>query len=50
MDSSDKKNMARFFNTVVTNNNTEKVAEKRTGDDGEDVKHIIIKAFQRVHV
>ena len=50
MNSSDKTKVARFFRPVVANNNTEKVAETRTGDDGEDAEHIISEAFQRVHV
>ena len=49
-DSSDKTNVACFFNPVVANNNTEKVLERITGDNGEDVEHVISKAFQCVHV
>ena len=49
-DSSDKKKRSQFFNPVVAINNTEKVLEKRTCDNGEDVEHVIGKALQRVHV
>ena len=50
MNSSNKTKVARFFRPFVANNNTEKIAETRTGDDGENVEHIISEAFQRVHV
>ena len=49
-DSYDRTKVKRFFDTVVFTTNTEKLAEKRTGDNGEDVEHAISKAFQRVHV
>ena len=48
--SSDRKKVSRFFNPVVAPKNTEKVVEKRTGENGEDVEHVIGKAFKRVHV
>ena len=46
IDSSDNTKVARFFRPVVSTKNTDKVAETRTGDDGEDVEHIIGKDFQ----
>ena len=48
--SSDKTKVAWFFHPIVATNNTEKLVEKRTGENGEDVKHVIRKAFQCVHV
>ena len=39
----------RFFHTVVSTKNTQKL-EKITGDNGEDVEHIISKEFQCFHV
>ena len=35
---------------LLTLRTQDKLAENRTGDYGEDVKHIIRKAFQHVHV
>ena len=49
-DSSDKTKVARFFNPVYLTKNTEKVVENRTGVNGEVVEHVIIKAFQWVHL
>ena len=49
-DSSDKTNVTRFFNTVVSTKKSDKVLEKRTCDDGEDVGHVITKEFQLVHI
>ena len=43
-------NVARFFHPVVSAKNTEKIMEKITSADGEDVEHDISKSFQRVHV
>ena len=48
--SSDMMKVARFFHTVVSTKNEEKLVEKRTGDDGEDVEHISRKTFQCFHV
>ena len=42
--------MAWFFHAVVDTKNTEKVVEKRTGEYGEDIEHVISKAFQHLHV
>ena len=42
--------MARFLNNVVDIKNTEKVVGKITGEDGEDVEHVISKAFKSVDV
>ena len=42
--------MKQFLRPVLDTKNTDKVAENRTGDYGEDVEHIIRKAFQHVHV
>ena len=42
--------MAQFFHPVVATNNTEKVVEKITGDDGKEVEQVINKAFQCVNV
>ena len=42
--------MAQLLHPVVATKNTEKLVEKRTGDDEEDVEHVFSKAFQRVHV
>ena len=42
--------MARFFNAGVSTKNIEKLVEKRTFDYGEDVEHVICKAFKCVHV
>ena len=50
IDSSDNSKFARFFNTVFTTKNTEKLVEQKIGDDGEDVENVISKVFQRVHV
>ena len=49
-DSSDKTKAEYFFNPVVATKNTEKVVERVTYEDGEDIEHVIIKAFQCVHV
>ena len=49
-DSYDKTKLSRFLNTVVATNNTEKVVETGTCDDGEDVEYVISKAFKCVHV
>ena len=49
-DSYDKTKVSRFFNPVFATNNTEKLVENRTGEYGEDVEHVISKAFQRLHV
>ena len=44
-DSSEKTKVAFFFDPVVANNNTEKVVERITGDNGEVVEPIISKAL-----
>ena len=49
-DSYDKTKVLCFFNPVVANNNTDKVVERIKCDNREDVKHVISKAFQCVHV
>ena len=49
-ESSDKKNVARFFNPVFPTKKTDKLVEKRTGDNGEDVENVIRKAFKCFHV
>ena len=50
IDSSDNTKMSRFFNPVIATKNIEKVEEKITCDNREDVERVIIKAFKRVHV
>ena len=42
--------MSRFFNPVIATKNIEKVEEKITCDNREDVERVIIKAFKSVHV
>ena len=39
-----------LFHNDVSDNSTEKVVEKRTGDNVEYVEHAISKAFQHVQV
>ena len=41
-DSSDKTKVARFFHNVVATKKSEKVTEKITCDNGDNVEHIII--------
>ena len=50
IDSYDKTKVVCFFNPFVYTNNTDKVVERIKYDNGEDVKHVISKAFQCVHV
>ena len=47
---SDKTKVARLFNPVVDTKNTEKVAGKIIGDDGEDVENVIRKSFKHVYM
>ena len=42
--------VSRLLHPVVATNTKDKAAEKRTCDDGEDIEHVIRKAFQHVHV
>ena len=42
--------MSGFFNPVVATKITEKVLGGETGDNGEDVEHIIKKLFKYDHV
>ena len=49
-DSFDRIKVARLFNIFVATNNKEKIVEKRTGNDGENVGEVVSKAFKRVHV
>ena len=49
-DSYDNTKVAWFFNNVVSAKNTEKVVEKITCYNEEDVEHVTSKAFQHVHV
>ena len=48
--SPDKTKVERLFNTFVSNNNTKKVVEKRTCDNGDYIEHVIKTAFKCVHV
>ena len=48
--SSYNRKVACFFHPVVFTKNIDKLVETITGYYGEDVKHIISKALQRVHV
>ena len=48
--SSDKMKVERFFHPVVATKNTNKVVEKRTGDNGDDIVHVNRNNFQRVYM
>ena len=49
-DYSDKAMVTRFLHPVVATNNTEKLVENRTGEDGEDVERVISENFQCLYV